>query len=241
MATKLERPTELRGRPLTSTSSRRNLRVRFLLWCGVVYGVAYVVANDAIAATFYDGYRRAEQAISELSATGAPTQPFLAITSPFFWGLMISFGVGVWRASHGNRWLRVTGALLVVHGAWMPLWLVGPMSQREVIASGGGTWSDTMHLVLGGLSGLFILLELAFGAAGNGWWFRLYSILTAAAVVVFTAVLTGIASADLAAGNATPWLGLVERIGIYAWMLWMAVLAVRLLIEEKRREYHRAP
>jgi hypothetical protein len=235
MAATLERPIDLKGPGVPSTPGPRRRGVQILLLCGVAYGVAYVVANDLIAAPFYDGYHRMRHAISELSASGAPTQTFLAMISPFFWALMIAFGIGVWRAAHGNRWLRITGALLVVHGAWMPLWLVGPMNQREVIAAGGGTWSDTMHLVLGGLSGLFILSELAFGAAGSGWWFRVYSILTAVAVVVFTAVLTGIASADLAAGKATPWLGLVERIGIYAWMLWMAVLAAELLIRERPR------
>jgi hypothetical protein len=239
MRTTLERRQQARTATGPMASSRRPL-IRPLLWCGVAYGVAYVIANDAIAATLYDGYSRAAQAISELSASGAPTQLFLAITSPFFWALLIAFGIGVRRAAAGNRWLRMAGALLVAHGAWMPLWLVGPMNQREVIAAGGGTWSDTMHLVLGGLSGLFIVSELAFAAAGSGWWFRVYSILTAAAVVVFTGILTGVASVDLDAGRPTPWLGLVERIGIYGWMLWMAVLAIGLLIEEKRRGYHRA-
>lgn len=49
--------------------------VQGLLLCGVAYAVTYVVANDAIAATFYSGYSRTSQAVSELSATGAPTEP----------------------------------------------------------------------------------------------------------------------------------------------------------------------
>jgi hypothetical protein len=173
------------------------------------------------------------QAISELSATGAPTKSLLAVTSPIFSGLMIGFGVGVWKAARGKRALRVAGGLLAAHGAWMPLWLLAPMSQREVIAAGGGTSSDTMHIVLSGLTGLFVLAEIGFGAAAFGKRFRLYSILTATAVVVFAAVLTSISSADLEAGKSTPWLGLVERIGVYAWMLWMAVLAMALIRQER--------
>lgn len=204
--------------------------------CGVAYGLAFVVANDVVAATMYDGYSRMSQAISELSATGALPRPFLAALAPAFAGLLIGFGVGVWKAAHGRRALRVAGGLLMVHGIWMPLWLLAPMSQREVIVAGGGTSGDTMHLVLSGLTGLFVLSEIAFGAVALGRAFRLYSLLTAAAVVVFAAVLTGMGAANLEAGEPTPWLGLVERIGVYGWMLWMAVLAAALLRRERMRQ-----
>ena len=229
MSTTIDRARERVHPPVESS---RAPRVKLLLACGFVYGLAYVVANDVVAATFYDGYSRMSQAISELSATGAPTKPLLTVMSPVFSGLMIAFGIGVWKAARGKRALRVAGGLLAVHGAWMPLWLLAPMSQREVIAAGSGTSSDTMHIVLSGLTGLFVLSEIGFGAAAFGKRFRLYSILTAATVVIFAAVLTGVASTDLQAGEPTPWLGLVERIGVYAWMLWMGVLAIALIREE---------
>ena len=76
-----------------------------------------------------------------------------------------------------------------------------------------------------------ILLELSiigFGAAALGRSFRLYSILTFAAVVVFWAWSLMYAP-GLAAGEPTPWLGVVERIALGAWLLWLAVLAVALL------------
>ena len=228
MSTTIDRAPELvrqAGQPMIGS---RAPRVKRLLACGAIYGVAYVVANDLIAATFYDGYSRMTQAISELSATGAPTKTFLSVTAPIFSGLMLAFGVGVWKAARGRRSLRVAGGLLALHGAWMPLWLLAPMSQREAIAAGAGTSSDTMHIVLSGLTGVFVLSEILFGAAAFEKRFRLYSVLTAASVVVFAAVLTSVASADLGSGNPTPWLGLVERIGVYSWMLWMAVLAVAL-------------
>ena len=53
--------------------SRTNL-VRVLLACGVAYSLLYVVENDVIAATRYEGYSRMSQAISELSAKGGPDQ-----------------------------------------------------------------------------------------------------------------------------------------------------------------------
>jgi hypothetical protein len=46
-------------------------------------------------------------------------------------------------------------------------------------------------------------------------------------VVVF-AGLTFQQVALLAANQPAPWLGVIERVGIYAWMLWVAVLALSL-------------
>ena len=61
--------------------SRANL-VRALLACGVGYSLLYVVQNDVVAASRYEGYSRMSQAISELSAKGAPTRRFLSAMLP---------------------------------------------------------------------------------------------------------------------------------------------------------------
>lgn len=107
------------------------------------------------------------------------------------------------------------------------LWLLAPMSQREVIAAGQATPADTMHLVLSAATGLFVAAYVATAAVGFGWAFRLYSIATIATAFVF-----GLLSAQIdkiEAGDPTPYMGLLERIGIGAWLLWMAVLAAVLL------------
>ena len=52
------------------------------------------------------------------------------------------------------------------------------MHLRETLAAGGGTVSDTMHLVLASVTVLLMLLAIAFGAAAFGRPFRLYSIVT---------------------------------------------------------------
>ena len=198
-----------------------------LLACGLLYAVLYPIVSDAIAATLYDGYSRMSQAVSELSATGAPTHTFLTAVGPIFSMLLIGFGLGIWRSANGKRSLRIAGALVVAHGAMGFLWMFGPMSQREVIAAGGATSADTMHLVLSAATGLFVAAYVAITAFAFGWVFRLYSIVTIAAALVF-----GLLSAQvdkIEAGDPTPYMGLLERIGIGAWLLWMAVVAVILL------------
>jgi hypothetical protein len=222
MSTIERAPREVR-RDTTAETTRSSAR-QALLACGIVYALLYVIVNDVIAATVYDGYSRMSQAVSELSATGAPTHALLTAVGPVFSLLLIGFGLGIWRSAHGKRSLRVAGVLVVAHGATSFLWLLGPMSQRDVIAAGGATSADTLHLVLAAATGLFVAAYVATAAVGFGWVVRLYSLVTIATALVF-----GLLSAQvdkLEAGAPTPYMGLLERIGIGAWLLWMVVVAM---------------
>lgn len=208
--------------------SRANL-ARALLACGAGYSLLYVVENDVIAATRYQGYSRMSQAISELSAKGAPTRKFLAATLPLSAALMTAFGIGVSKSAGGSRALRVTGGLLVAGGPLSFAWLPFPMSSRADIQAGAGAGNDVGHLVLSSVTGLLILCQMASAAAAFGKPFRLYSLASAATVLVFLGALTGRQGAKLAKGEPTARLGLYERIGMGAWLQWIAVLAVKLL------------
>lgn len=64
--------------------------VQTLLACGILYTLLYPIVNDVIAAAMYDGYSRTSQAVSELSAVGAPPRGFLAAFSPVFVLLLIA-------------------------------------------------------------------------------------------------------------------------------------------------------
>ena len=66
----------------------------------------HVDHRDVVAATLYSGYSRMSQAVSELSATGAPTRPFLSAVGPVFTLLQIGLGVGMWRSARGTRPIR---------------------------------------------------------------------------------------------------------------------------------------
>jgi hypothetical protein len=212
----------LAGSRTASVSSRQAL-----LACGILYALLYPIVNDVIAATMYDGYSRMSQAVSELSAVGAPSRAFLTAAGPLFSLLLIAFGVGIWRSAEGKRSIRIAGALVVAHGAMSFLWLFAPMSDRDVIAAGGGTSADSMHLVLSAATGLFVVAYVATLAVGFGWLFRVYSVLTIATALVF-GMLSGQVD-RVEAGEPTPYMGLLERIGIGAWLLWLAVAAIVLL------------
>jgi hypothetical protein len=78
---------------------------------------------------------------------------------------------------------------------------------RETLEAGKETWRNIMHLPATAVSVLCILLAMGLGATLLGRRFRYYSY--------------------------TPWMGITERISIYAIMLWVAVLAIGLLRAQK--------
>lgn len=198
-----------------------------LLLCGIASFVLYV-AMDVLAALAYDGYSYKSQTISELSAVGAPTRTFFTVLGVIWAVVVLGFGIGVFKASGQNRKLKGLGCLLVLYGMVGLLWPIAPMHQREVLAAGGDTWTDTLHLVLGGVDVVLALLVIGIGAAAMGTRFRFYSIATILALLVF-GVLTGLEAPRVSDNEATPWLGIVERVNVYGSMLWFAVLATVLL------------
>jgi hypothetical protein len=210
--------------PGTAPSSLQKI----LLACGAGYGVAYIVANDLIAATIFDGYSRIDQAISELSGTGAPSRGFLNAMLPLFTLLALGFGIGVWRAAGQSRALRVTGGILIAQAIMFPLWLLFPMTSRDEMVQATTHTNDIGHMALSAAAVLFIVAEMAFSAAALGSRFRYFAI-----SMMITAVTAGgyVASttSDVATGDPTPWMGAVERISYGSWLLWMAVLAIVLL------------
>jgi hypothetical protein len=92
----------------------------------------------------------------------------------------------------------------------------------------GPTLSDTWHGNLTILGALCYLLAMGFAATVLGPRFRVYSIATMGVLIVF-GILAGAEHARIAANLPSPTVGLWERVGIYATMLWIAVLAVSLL------------
>jgi hypothetical protein len=81
MSTSIEwAPLDMR-RDATAGTTRISAH-RALLACGIVYALLYVIVNDVIAATLDDGYSRMSQAVSERSATGAPTHALLTVVEP---------------------------------------------------------------------------------------------------------------------------------------------------------------
>jgi hypothetical protein len=206
-----------------STETRRLTVGKSLLVCGVLSSLLWVGA-DILAAMLYTGYSYTSQAISELSAIGAPTKSLLATTGIIYEVLLLAFGLGVLVTAGQKPTLRITGILLITHAVLAMVSFFFPMNLREAEK----TISDTMHVIIYTLIPLVILFIIWFGSTANGKWFRIYSIGTILVLILFGA-LAGMAGPRIAAGLPTPWMGIYERINTYGYMLWVIVLAVVLL------------
>jgi hypothetical protein len=85
-----------------------------------------------------------------------------------------------------------------------------------------------------GVGNLFMLLAIGSAATAFGKRFRLYSITTIVLLVVGS-VLSFLDIPRVAANLPTPWMGMTERINIFAYMLWVVVLAIDLLRAQVER------
>jgi hypothetical protein len=175
-----------------SGSSRKILLRKVLLICGILASLLYV-STDILAGMLWEGYSFTDQAISELSAIGAPTRPLVVPLITIYVVLVIAFGLGVWGSAGRNRALRVTGGLLMIIGLVGLAWTPFPMHLGEPVSS----LANTMHSIFAGIQVLLTLLAMGFGAASYRNWFRFYSIGTILALLVTGVVAFGLAAAGM--------------------------------------------
>ena len=198
---------------------------KFLLACGILSALVYLGAN-IIVPLQWDAYEWTSQTVSELSAIGAPTRAlWIALVIPYGI-LLIAFGSGVLLSGKNDRRLRIAGALIVVDGVIGFTW--PQMHLREVLAAGGGTLTDTMHIAYTAINAVLMFAAIGFTMMVFGNRYRLYCLATVIVEIAF-GIVTGVQSVDMQANRPTPWLGVWERIIIVAMMVWPIVLAVLLL------------
>ena len=204
---------------------------KVLLACGFASSLLYVAMN-IIGALTYEGYSSISQTVSELSAIGAPSRPLWVPLGIIYNLLLIAFGIGVWKSAGSKRALRVVGGLLIAYAVFGLAW--PPMHQRTVLGAGGGSLTDTLHIVWSVVSVLGMFAFIGFGATAFGRRFRLYSVATILVLLVF-GVVTGMQGPQIGANLPTPLIGVWERIDISAYLLWIAVLSIALIRAQVRR------
>lgn len=197
---------------------------KLLLTCGLWSSLLYV-ATDLMAASWYSGYNIADQNYSELLATGAPTRPPMILVSIVYNLLVAAFAAGVWTSARPKRTASITGAVMAGYAA---LSLVTPLFFQMDLRGAAVTPRGGLHGPMTAVMSLFILLSMGFGAFLLGRRFKLYSFATIVIVILF-GVLTGLQAPRLVAGQSTPWMGLTERVNIYATMIWFTALALGLM------------
>ena len=198
--------------------------MRKALLAGGILSSALYVAMTILVARQWEEYDSFSYTISELSAIGAPTRSMWVVPGAVYTILVTLFGWGVLKSAGANRRVRAIGILIAVYGSLGLIWQFAPMHQREVLAAGGGTFSDTMHLALAAVTVVLMLVAMTLGRGALGPRFRVYSIVSLAILAV-VAVLTVRDAPRLALDLPTPWIGVWERINLGVFLLWVVVLA----------------
>jgi hypothetical protein len=199
----------------------QNVKEKVFLSCGILSSLLYVGMNAFIPSLF-DGYSVASQTVSELSAIGAPTRTLWVWLGTLYAALLAAFGYGVWQRAGPSRALRATGISLLASGVLSLYW--PPMQLRGAEFA----LTDALHIAWSIVTVLLMVLAIALAASGLGRRFRLYSLATLAALLLF-GFLTGLDAPNIAANLPTPRVGVWERISIGAFMAWIMVLAAMLL------------
>jgi hypothetical protein len=203
---------------------RRKMLRKILLFCGFLSSLAYA-GMDLIGGLQWQNYNWISQEFSRLSAIGAPSRHIHLIMNVVYILLVFFFGVGVWQSAKNRRSLRIIGLALILYAIVSWIW---PQFFPEDLSKHVSDFTNTMHIVLTGVTLLTWMVILIVAVVSFSKQFRIYSIVTMISILLFGA-LTGPQAVALAAGQPTPWLGLTERINIYSFMVWVVVFAILLL------------
>lgn len=204
-----------------SNMIKRSTFEKVIVICGMISSLLYLVVDITASMHWKEFYDYTSQGFSELLSFEAPTRPFVLLFSIIYNTLVIAFGTGTFIMADKKLSQRITGFLLVgyaIIGIITPTFFPAPM--RGVEAS----VRNTMHLPLTAIEVLVILLSIIFGAIANGKRFRLYSIGSLILITLF-GIWGGSFVSRVADNQPTPWLGVIERVNIYGFLIWVIVLA----------------
>ncbi|WP_055046714.1 DUF998 domain-containing protein [Devosia sp. A16] len=188
------------------------------LWGGIAAPLLYVVTVLAAGAVL-PGYDPVADPISALTAAGRPSIRWIEAGFGLY-NLLLAAFAGVGWSLAGRNWRPVFATLMVTAGAGLLMWPFA-MDMRGVPISAHGV----VHLGLAAVASIstivaVLLSAIAWRRAGD----RRMARFCALCLLVIT--LSG-AVAGVATATGWPIAGLLERLTIGGFMLWLAVTAAR--------------
>jgi hypothetical protein len=205
---------------------------KLLMLCGVFAAVIYV-GTVILGGWLRPGYSHISMAISELVADGAPNRSLLSSLFLLYNVLLSIFGLGLFLKANIRSRGRVSG--VVGSLALILVGLAGILMELVFAQEPGGTattFAGTMHFVMAGVASLGTMVAVL----GIELWFRnfpelkgyvLYSMVSVAIIFI-----SGGSSA-VAMANHSPLFGLIERITIFTFTLWVSVVGWKMAQLEK--------
>lgn len=201
-------------------------RTRLLLWLGVAAAALYVTIVQ-VGAELTPGYSHIAQPVSSLYQSGAALGLPIAMAFVVYNVLVAGFGLGVARfAAADTRRPRLgiaAGAAIVLVGVAGAIDDVFPQDPMGAAVTTVGT----LHIAFAGIASLLTVVAMGLAAA---WLLAraelrplaFYSVASLVLILAFGPI-TAVATA-----SGSPIMGLLERVTIFTFTLWMAVASVSL-------------
>ena len=206
--------------------------LRFLALCGVAAPIFFAILVT-VGGFIYQGYSHATQAVSELGGVEAQ-YPLLQNTNFFVIGVLyIAFAVGLHRGIGGGRGSTLGPVLVGVFGVSSLLATVLPCDLGCEFQSLTGTMHNVRGLggFIAAILGIFVTSRRL---KGDPRWHSLYRFSWTTGVAVLGSLLLWIGVAK--AADVESLNGVLQRVFLAAWFIWVEVMALRLLSLS-----HRAP
>jgi hypothetical membrane protein len=203
-----------------------------VLYLGGIIGPIVFLLNDIIGSIITHGFNPIKNAVSELTQRGSENVILLSSLFLIAAMMLVVFAVGIvihYRFAF-SKLMFLGGIFIIFLGIFSALsGTIFPMDPFDTDT----TFPGTMHIVLTGFN--IILIIMAIPMIGVGLYkgkkwksFRVYSLIT----VLIMAICGGFTSVFMM--NDIELLGLFERITIYAYQLWIAILAILLINEQSK-------
>lgn len=193
----------------------------------------FYLAAVLVGGELYDGYSHTYNTISELTSVDAPELPVVEALFALYNISVLLFGLSALFDADAsvNYLLKRCFSLIIPIGAVGLAMYFFPQDHRELDISSSGQ----VHIVLAAAASLLTMLSIFYGGRGMSQYpplkpFSIYSYLTLAGIII-TGALTA-----RAIPNLDPWGGVYERMTIGLYLVWVFVIAMRLLFLDTKSE-----
>lgn len=210
----------------TGLTTNRPIRLPWSI-TGLLAAIAYTAAV-VLGGALTPGYSHARDAISSLTQTGSTVIPVVVGLFAAYNALLLLFAAGLW--AHLRRWGHRQAALgalaLVVVGlaGVLMFWFTQDPVGTPLTVRGLGHFVLAGFQALGTITGI-LLCGLNFRRIPGLGSLRGYSVVTAVVILLSGGIGTPTMSMN-------PYFGIVERVIIFSFILWIFVVSLRLTVGE---------
>ena len=194
---------------------------------GALASLLYIVAV-IVGGILWPGYSHIRQSISELTMTNSPVVKQVGWMFALYNYLLLVFGVGMvgiwWKR---NKLLAVSGIFLAV----CSFAGIGMLSATQDPLGASLTTKGLIHLILAGVASLTTLLALFLAVFGfareNNRSLKNISLIFATLVLISGPITA------MAIPQIPDYFGLIERVTIGSFILWLLLVSGTLLVAER--------